>query len=149
MIGTTFDTATGNLATLMITHAENEINKYISKRYDVGTFMSTSTSVPPLLTSLCETLSEGYMHLRMSRGGKDAEKRGKILIDGVLSNLKDIADYKLDLIDSSGDVITDMSQTAYRVLSNTTGYTNTFNEDDPINWKVDQDKLDDIDDERE
>lgn len=148
MVGTNFDTATTSLANKLITHAENEINKYLSKRYDVGSF-NTSTSVPPLVTSICETLSEGYMHQRMSRGGKDAHKRGKELIDQAIDNLKLIADYKLDLVDSSGTVLDDMSQTAYRVLSNTTDYANTFNEDDPLNWAVDEDKLEDIDGERD
>jgi hypothetical protein len=149
MIGTQFDTATTALASKLITHAENEINKYLSKRYDVGTFNATSTAVPPLVTSLCETLAEGYMHKRMSRGGKEALSRANDLIDDVKSNLELIANYKEDLVDSSGDVIADMSQTAYRVLSNTTDYANTFNEDDPLGWEVDSDKLDDIESERD
>jgi hypothetical protein len=149
MIGTTFDTVTSALCSRLITHSENEINKYISKRYDVGSFNTTSTAVPPLITSLCETLTEGYMYQRMSRGGKDGMARGKVYIDQVKENLKLLSEYKLDLIDSSGDVVTDMSQTSYRVLSNTTDYTNTFNEDDELNWKVDQNKLDDIADERD
>lgn len=148
MVGTTFDTATTSLATKLITHAENEINKYISKRYDVSSF-STSTAVPPLLTSLCETLSEGYMYQRMSRGGKESLSRAKNLIDQAVENLQMIAEYKLDLVNTSGGVVTDMSQTAYRVLSNTTGYANTFNEDDPLNWEISDAKLDDIESERD
>lgn len=149
MVGTEFDTATSALASKLITHSENEINKWLSKRYDVTVFMATSTAVPPLVTSLAETLSEGYIYQRMSRGGKEADQRGKILISQVLENLKMISEYKLDLTNSTGSVIQDMSQTAYRVMSSTSGYSETFNEDDPLNWKVDQDKLDDIEDERE
>lgn len=147
MVSTTFDTLTTALATKLLTHSENEINKYLSKRYDVSGW--TSTAVPPLVTSLCETLTEGYMYQRMSRGGKEANARGKELIDQALSNLKMLSDYKLDLLDSSGDVITDMSNTAYKVLSNTDGYTPTFGEDDELNWRVDPDKLNDIDDSRD
>ncbi|MBK8260139.1 MAG: hypothetical protein IPK80_02240 [Nannocystis sp.] len=149
MIGTTFDTLTSALASKLITHAENEINKWLSKRYDVTVFMATSTAVPPLVTSLAETLSEGYIYQRMSRGGKESDQRGKILIGQVLDNLKMISEYKLDLTDEDGGVIADMSQTAYRVLSTTSNYENTFNEDDQINWAVDQNKLDDISDTRE
>lgn len=149
MIGTTFDTLTSALASKLITHAENEINKWLSKRYDVTVFMATSTAVPPLVTSLAETLSEGYIYQRMSRGGKESDQRGKILIGQVLENLKMISEYKLDLTDSTGSVVADMSQTAYRVLSTTSDYENTFNEDDQLNWKVDQNKLDDISDSRE
>lgn len=148
MIGTTFDTLTTALGTKLITHAENEINKYLSKRYDVSAW-TTAAATPPLVTSLCEKLSEGYMHQRMSRGGKESVDRGGILIKQALENLKMIADYKADLLDSSGSVVSDFSNTSYRVLSNTSDYTPTFGEDDELNWKVDQDKLDDIDSERD
>lgn len=148
MIGTEFDTATTSLCSKLIDHAENEVNKYISKRYDIGTFYTTTASVPPILTSLTETLTEGYMYQRMSRGGKDAMSRGKMLIDQALLNLKLIAEYKADLTDADGDVISDSANSAFQVLSTTSDYSNTFNEDDPLNWEVDPDKLDDISTER-
>ena len=148
MIGTEFDTATTSLASKLITHAENEINKYLSKRYDIGSFNDTSTSVPPIVTSICETLAEGYMYQRMSRGGKEAIARSKQYIDQAMSNLQLIADYKLDLVDSSGDRINDLSTGAFQILSTTNTYSNTFNEDDQLNWAVDSQKLDDIDTER-
>ena len=148
MIGTTFDSATTSLATKLITHAENEVNKYLSKRYDVGGW-TTAASAPPLAISLAETLAEGYMSQRMSRGGKEAMARGKDLIEQARKNLELLMNYKVDLLDSSGDVVADFSNTAYRVLSNTSDYTPTFGEDDELYWKVDQDKLDDIDSERD
>jgi hypothetical protein len=148
MVGTRFDTATTALVSKLITHAENEVNKYLSKRYDLSNF-DTSTSIPPLVTTLTETLAEGYVYQRQSRGGKDGIARAKMLIDQALENLKLIADYKEDLVDSNGNVIADMSNTSYRVLSNTTSYANTFNEDDPLNWEVDSAKLDDIETERD
>lgn len=148
MVGTTFDTPTTALAVKLITHAENEVNKYLSKRYDLAAFNATTTAVPPLVTSLAETLAEGYMHKRMSRGGKESLVRANDLIKQATDNLLLISEYKKDLVDSAGAVIADMSQTSYRVLSNTTNYANTFNEDDPLNWAVDSNKLDDIDGER-
>lgn len=150
MVGSTFDAATTSLATKLITHAENEVNKYLSKRYDITSSpFDTSTSIPPIVTSLTETLAEGYMYQRMSRGGKESMARGEALIKQAIDNLKLIADYKLDIIGSSGSVIADMSNTAYRVLDNTDGYSTTFNEDSELNWEVDQDKLDDIASERD
>jgi hypothetical protein len=149
MYDTTFDTATTSLCDKLITHAENEINKYISKRYDVAAFNATSTAIPPLLTTLCETLTEGYMYQRMSRGGKESMGRGKVLIEMAISNLDKIAKYELDLLDSNEAVIQDLSQTAYRVLSNTEGYSSTFNEDDELSWRISENKLNDIDTERE
>lgn len=148
MIGTDFDTATSSLATKCITHAENEVNKWLSRRYDLSVF-STSTAVPPLVTSLAETLSEGYMYQRMSRGSKEWMNRGKELINQATENLKLLSEYGADLTDSTGTVITDMSNSSSRILSNTDGYTTTFDEDSPLNWEVDQDKLQDIADGRD
>ena len=148
MIGTTFDSITTALAAKLITHAENEVNKYLSKRYDISAF-NTSTSIPPLVTSLTETLAEAYMQRRMSRGGKEILAYAKDLIKDTTDNLKLIADYKLDLVNTAGSVIADMSQTAYRVLSSTSGYTPTFDEDDELNWSPDESKLSDIANERD
>lgn len=149
MVGVQF-TTTGNVTTLgskMIDQAEAEVNKYISKRYDItsDTFQ-TATSIPPLVRSLTERLSEGYMWHSISRGGAGEKSiaRGNILIKDVRENLKLIADYKMDLLDTTGSVITDMSNTAFRVLSNTKDFSNTFDEDDPLNWAIDSDKLIDI-----
>lgn len=147
MVGTTFDTLTSTLMGKMITHGENEINKFISKRYDVGAF--TSTSIPPLLTSLNETLAEGYYFLRNSRGGgEDSVKYGSLLIKQAQENLKMIANRELDLLDSSGDPVAEFANSSYKILSSSSNYAPTFNEDDELSWKVDENKLDDIDSER-
>lgn len=150
MIGTSFDSVTTSLANQIIPMAQNKINKYLSKRYDLSadTFQTT-VSIPPLVRSLCEELSEGMMYLRMSRGGKESLTRGKELINMAMQCLEEIADYELDLADTSGSIIDDFSNTAYSVLSNTDDYTPTFAEDDPLNWVVDPDKLDDIESDRD
>jgi hypothetical protein len=85
----------------------------------------------------------------MSRVGKDAMSRGNDLIKQSIENLKLISEYKMDLVDFSGDVVADMSNTAYRIQSSTVNYHNTFNEDDPINWDIDPNKVSDIEDERD
>lgn len=141
MVGTTFDTATTSLVSKLITHSENEVNKYLSKRYDIGSFVS---SVPPLVTSLTETLAEGYSYQRMSRGGKEAMARGSALIKQAQENLKMIAEFKADLLDSNGDTIAEASDASGLILCNTKDYNSTFDEDSEINWEVDPSKLDDI-----
>jgi len=143
MVGTTFDTTTTALGTLCITNAENEINKYLGKRYDITSF--TTTSMPPMITTMCQWLSIGYMYENMARGGKEAYGRADRYIDKAISNLKDIRDYKLDLVDTSGASIADKSTAAFRIKSSTSGYTETFQEDDPLNWVIDPDKETDID----
>lgn len=149
MVGTTFDTATTALASEMISDAEAEINKYLSKRYDISTFQSSAGSVPPMVRTWAYTLSEGYTYQRLSRGGKEAMDRAQILIDQTIKNLEKIADYELDLVNTAGGVITDMSNTAYRLMSTTDTYIPTFGEDDELKWEVDENKLDDLDDDRD
>ncbi len=146
MVGTTFDTATTALMNKMITRAENEVDKYLSKRYDIGVYLSMSlTALPPLLTSLTEDLAEGYYFMRNSRGGKESVAYGQVLVDEAKSNLQLILERKADLLDASGDPVAEAANASYRLLSNTTNYSQTINEDDELRWKQDQDKLDDID----
>lgn len=144
MYGIEFDTATTALVNKTIEHAENEVNKYLSKRYDLSNLISTSTSIPPLARSLAENLCEGYSWQRMARGNKEWRDRGAELIEGAIDNLQAIADYELDLVNTAGSAIPDMSGTGQSILSNTENYTPTFNEDDELNWAVDSTKLDDI-----
>lgn len=151
MLGTDFsNTATVSLASKCVDQAEAEIDKYLARRYDLSSaYFQTSTSTPPIVQSWCEQLAMGYMYRQLSRGGKEGMERGKELINGVLANLQMVADWKLNIADSAGSVIPEGSSSAYRVLANTSDYSNTFNEDDELNWAVDTDKLDDIDAERQ
>lgn len=151
MVGTSFSpSGMTTLADKCITWAENEVNKYLSKRYDLSSAtFQTSTSIPPLVTSLTEQLSAAYLQRRLARGDKEQIKMTTSDIEMVVDNLKLIADYKLDLLDTSGDPLTDMSNTAYSVRSNTDDYAQTFDEDDPLNWAIDDEKLELIADERD
>ena len=142
----TLNTASTSLIGKCITHAENEVNKYLSRRYDTTAWISGT--VPPLVTSLTETYAEGLLWMRMSRGGKDSIARGQTLIDMALQNLKDIAAYKANLIDSDGS-LTDARTTNLGVLGDTDDYMTTFAEDDPLNWEIDATKLSDIETSRE
>lgn len=145
MISVDFDTATTALAVEMLADAEAEVCKYLSRRYDLsGSTFQTYASVPPLVRTLTLRLGEAYMHKGNSRGGKESLARGVDLEKKVLENLEAIATYKADLTNTLGGLIQDMSNTSYRVLSNTENYQTTFDEDDPLSWAVDADKLDDI-----
>lgn len=146
-IGTTFDTATSALAVKCLAWSESEINKYLSKRYNISQF--TDGNVPPMVTTICEWLSLGYLYQNNSRGGKESRERAKEYRDMAIANLDLLSKYQLDLLNTSGSVISDMSNTAYRVLSTTDGYTETFAEDSELNWAVSSSKLSDIGDDRE
>ena len=150
MVGVNFSaTDQTTLASKAIDHAEAEVNKYLSKRYDVSSFQNTSTSVPPIIRMLAEQLAEGYTWVWTSRGQEDLLKHGRGLIKEAKENLQAIADYKLDVLNTGGSVVTDLSNTAYSVRCNTSDYTPTFGEDSETAWSVDADKLDDLSDERD
>lgn len=155
MVGVTFDTSTTNLASNMIVEAQNEINKWVSKRYNISIYQTTTAATttggaPPLLQSWTDRLAEGYMWIRMSRGGANAQFQtiGDKLIKDVKECLKALVENQVDLLDESGDAISELSNPD-NVLSNTEDYHSTFDEDDPLNWSVDSDKLNDISDDRD
>jgi len=150
MIGTTFDTATTALAVRQVTWAEAEVDKYLSKRYDLSAW-NTLTSVPPIVRSLTEDLSAGKTYIYNSRGGTKQREHGESLIEMALDNLKQIADGELGIADTTGAIIPEDtgSNSSTQVLCNTTDYATTFDEGDPLNWRVDDDKLSDISDSKD
>src|SRR3990167_9278237 len=83
-----------NMTTLgskAIEHAEAEVNKYLSKRYDItsDTFQ-TSTSIPPLVKAIAERLAQANMYEFLSRGGagKESLARASALKKESIENLK-------------------------------------------------------------
>lgn len=149
MVGTVSDTATTNLASACLTDAENEIKKRLSKRYDFSgsPFLST-TSIPPMITTLAETLAIGYMYENMSRGSKEGFARADRYIKRVTENIQSLLDGEAQLTDSSGNLITEIAGD-WATYSSTDNYAPTFNEDDPNSWGISQAKLDDISSERD
>ena len=153
MVGVNF-TAT-NMTTLgseAIDQAEAEINKYLSKRYDLTTAsFQTTTSIPPIVRTWAKRLGEANMWEFLSRGGagKESLARADRLRKDVIKNLIDVSEYRFDLVNSTGSLIVDMSNTAYQVRCNTKSYTPTFDEDDELSWSIDSDKLNDISDSRD
>lgn len=138
------------IASLCITDAENEIRKRLAARYDVSgaDWQTTTGTVPPMVETICKWLAIGYLHEATARGSKDAYARADRYIKKATANLDDLVAGKAVLTDSAGDVI-DVDTEALPVLGNSTDYSPTFNEDSPLNWRVDPDKQDDIDDDRE
>lgn len=147
MAGTVNNSATVSLASACIYDAENEIKKHLSKRYDfsVAPFLTTTT-IPPIVTTMTETLAIGYVYENMARGSKEGYARADRYIQRVMDNIASLLAGEAQLTDSSGDLITEIDGD-WTVYSTDT-YTPTFNEDDPSQWAPDDDKLDDIDSDR-
>jgi hypothetical protein len=149
MVDTTFDSITTQLAGTVITNAENKIRERLSERYDVSAAaFQTSTATPPVVQTLAQWLSQGYLYENLSRGGKMAFERADRFIDKAMKNIDEILDFKANISDSTGADLADKALT-FQVLSNTKDYHDTFNEDPPTQWNVDENKLDDIRDERD
>jgi hypothetical protein len=149
MPGTTFNTATTSIADKCITHAENHIRKVLSKRYDVsGAAFQTSTSTPPMVTTICEELAMGHMYMYVGRGTAGDITRAKALMDHAKECLTAIVEDDADLVDSVGDTLAEKTN-RNKIISNTVDYIDTFGEDNPLNWESDEDKLDDIADDRD
>jgi hypothetical protein len=148
MVGTVFDTATTALAVACITDAENEVKKVLAARYDFSAApLNTTTSIPPMITTLAETLALGYMYENMARGSKEGYARADRYIDRAMENMQMLVDGEAKLTDSNGDLVDEID--GDWAVHTTENYSPTFNEDDPKNWRIDQDKLNDIEDERE
>ena len=149
MVGTVFDTATLNLASASVYDAENELKKRLCKRYDFSSApFLTTTSIPPIITTLTETLAIGYMYENMSRGSTEGYARADRYIKRVMDNIQSLLDGEAQLTDASGVLIPEIAGD-WAVHFNTDDYSNTFNEDDPKNWKVSTNKLEDIKDDRD
>lgn len=148
MVGTVFDSMTTALASACIYDAENEIKKHLCKRYDFSASpFDTTTSIPPMITTLAQTLAIGYMYENMARGGKEGYARADRYIKRAMDNIQSLLDGEAQLTDSSGDLITEIDgDWAVRA---TTEYEPTFNEDDPQEWAMDPDKVDDLASSRE
>lgn len=144
--GTTFDNATTSLCSLCITWAEGYIRTALSRRYNMSSSpFNTSTSIPTSLTSITEQLAMGFYFKNSSRGSKESISRGEALIKEAKAQISDIAEFRTDLLDNSYSVISSFQS---RIIGSASAYHTTFNEDDPLNWKPDADKLTSIADER-
>jgi hypothetical protein len=145
MPGVSFDTATTALATKAIDWAENYAKGKLSKRYDTSAAPFTVYTSTSQLTSYTEQIAMGHVFKLHSRGGKEAISRGQALIEQAEESIMMIADRKCDLLDASTSTLPVTERaTAAEIIGSASAYFPTFNEDDPLNWEADPDKLDDI-----
>lgn len=131
-----------------IIRADNLINSMISNRYDVSGF-DTSGSVPPLLQTFSEDISTYYEYRSEFSGDNQNDNEWLDRYKDSMDFLKDIRDGNMDLVDSTGSLIAEREIAALDLVeSNNESYQPLFDEDGPLEWKVDDDKLDTIEDNR-
>ena len=146
MTGVDFSSYT-NLGSAVIARAEARLNGAIARRYDLSqAYFQTTTATPPIVREWATQLAAGYAWKEISRGGagKECLKRGESMIKDVMEDLELLGKGELPLTDTTGALILEMSLGAGSVLCNTSGYFNTFDEGNELNWRVDPDKLSDI-----
>lgn len=146
MPGITFDTATTNLASKCVDWSENWIRAKLSRRYDVAALPFTVSTSTSMLTALGEQMAMGYLYKQISRGSKESITRGNELIDGAQDTVMKISSYECELLGATnGTAVVSDRAGRVEIISSSTAYHTTFDEDDPLNWGPDSDKLSDID----
>lgn len=135
-----------SLAAKCIVWAENQVKSKLSRRYDIsGSPFLTSTSVPPQITSITEMIASGHLFKQLSRGAPESIDRGNEIIKDGMDQLISLATGESHLLDTSGSFVGERTDSVREyVIHSASGYHTTFDEDDPINWKIDPDKIDDI-----
>lgn len=138
---TTSDTFGAAMLSRHIDRAENIVNSYVSTRYSLP-----FTSVPPLVRTLTEDIA-CYYAIRGSYV-QDGERKNEYM-DAFKLAMDTLADIKAGLthlVLSDGSLLN--PQASSRYLSSTKDYTPTFDLDTVTSWKLDPERLTDIEGER-
>lgn len=136
----TSDTIGASMFSSHVDRAEGEVNAYLSARYAMP-----FSAVPPIVRSLTEdiacyyTVRAAYTH--------DGELQNRFADDfkSAFVTLESIRDGKTKLSYTDGSLVPSKFDARYMI---STDYSPTFNLDNEKAWTVDQDRLDDIRDER-
>ena len=129
-----------------IARADNVINGKIALRYNVSSF---STLVPPLLKTISEDITSYYSYRSFFSSDNQNFNEWTDKYKQAMELLEDLREGDMDLVDSSGDIITEVTTSAVdKIESTTQDYQPFFDEDEVTDWNVDSDKLDNIRDDR-
>ena len=107
-------------------------------------FAATSTSTPPLIQTLSQDLSAYYTY-RSKFTGDNANKFEYLdtLMQIALKTLNQIQEGKMDVVSTSGGVVSEISSSS-KIYSSTESYTPAFDVDDEFDWAFDTGRLDAI-----
>ena len=135
-------TDTSMILSANIVKAENIINGKIARRYSVP---FSSTAVPPLVITLTEDIAT-YLSYR-SFYSQDNQNKTEIfseLKDTALAILDQLSKSEMDLVDTSGSLLSERSSADYSSMvdSNTRSYQPLFDIDDPLDQDFNQDLKD-------
>lgn len=136
-------TVTGELICAHLGRAYNLINTKLARRFATP---FTLTNIPPMCASLNEDLA-CYYSMR-SLYTRDAQNNSEWVVehyDKAIKVLDELADVKngLDMLDASGALVGERVSATGKIQT-TTDYPPVFELDEETNWKVSDDRLDDV-----
>lgn len=145
---TTSDTAGTNIFSRHVDRAEGIVTTYIASRYDPSAFVvsTTTTNVPPIVRALSEDLASWWSIRGTILQGTPLGQEREAAYKRAWEVLDELKKGEINLTYTTGSSV---PARAARFRSSTDGYSHIFHLDDPRNWKVDRDQVDDIADTRD
>lgn len=120
-----------------IERVDNYIDSRLAKRYNVPFTQSTT---PPIINDISANLAAYRVLKRLKLEIRDEEQDyARTFYNDGMKMLKEVEEGKVEILDSSGNVIAPLSETG--ILSSTSDYKPVFNEGNEIGWEIDQDKV--------
>lgn len=145
---TTSDAGGANRFSRHIDRAESIVKTYVGARYDVSAFRvgTTTTNVPPVLRTLSEDVACWFA--ARAAYAQDGELKQAYLseFERAVGMLEGIRDGKTGLLYTDGSEVPPVASS--RFISSTANYSHVFNLDDPDQWAIDDDQVDDMSDAR-
>ena len=133
-------TETSALITAKIPRADATINSYIGRRYNIP-----FSPVPPKVEEISIKLTAFYtLESKFSRDSHNTNDWVEILGKEAITDLELIRDRKIDLVDSTGSMISEKTAST-RLASSTYDYQPFADLDDISSWDIPTDRLDAID----
>ena len=131
-----------NILSTSIDAAEADINSALGRRYDVPW---AAGSVPPKIKKLTIDLAAYYtFRAKYMRDSHNVSDWVKELKDEVAEELKLLREGEVDLVDTTGSVLTERTSET-RIVSDTQTYQPFFDLDEPTEWAVPSARLTAID----
>lgn len=133
-------TETSALISSKIPRAEAMINSYVGRRYSVP-----FTTVPPVIEQIAIDLT-AYLALtaKFTRDNHNTNDWVELIGKDCKEQLELIRDRKIDLVDSTGAILTERTS-ASRIVSSTQDYQPFADLDEQTEWRVPTDRLNAID----
>jgi phage gp36-like protein len=128
-----------------ITRVAGKIDNYVINRYSPGGWTSASSTPPGIIQISDAIVAMWTMRSLFTRDGQNRNEWVDDLGGQALKDLNKIANGEISLADNSSGRESENTQ----IESTTEDYHPVFAIDEPEDWEIDPDQLDDISDDRE